>query len=201
MRVHVIENFLENPAEERARALEATYQTVEHNGLNYRGIAETEDDASCRKIKRVLFGDENAAGSFRVIWRRYLENEENETYIHNDCLIANFTAILFLNPPGQAKGGIAFWKYRPFQWHQQPTPSEIAERGLQDTPELWERVYQDGFDEAKWEMTDYVPMAFNRLVLFHSPRFHSRYPKQAFGTELGNSRLIKVFFFKCESAI
>lgn len=197
MKVHVIDNFVEDAAAERTRALASEFKTVSHNKLEYRGISllDAATDEATGRIAKILFG-ENAPSSQETFFRRYLEAEENETFIHSDVLIGTFTGILFLNPPEQCRGGLAFWKHRPYGWETHPTGEQLQRQGLTDTPELWKSIYRDGFEEWKWEMTDYVPMAWNRLVLFHSPRFHSRYPQKTFGTELENARLIRVFFLK-----
>lgn len=193
MQLQVIDNFFEDPAKEREQALEATYQTIEHNTLKYRGISFVEDAAAVSKIEK-LTGSKLEA---RVMYRRYLENEENETYIHSDVDIGTYTAIAFLNPPEQCFGGTAFWRHRQHKWIGQPkTPEEILEGHGEDTLEFWAKIYRDGFDESKWIMRRCVPMRYNRLIIFPSHWFHSRYPKKAFGTEIGNSRLIKVFFCK-----
>lgn len=178
--------------EERERALSAVYKTETHNGLTYRGISETEDDKQFESIRKIL-GFEK--GNFTCIWRRYLEDEENETYIHSDAEIGTFTGILFLNPPEQCYGGTAFWKYKQYGWEKHPGKEELEALGLKDEPELWQRILKDGFDEFHWDMIEYVPMEFNRLILFHSPSFHSRWPKKAFGKDLKDGRLVKVFFF------
>lgn len=191
LKTFVIDDFLKDPYGERERALAASYDTITHRDITYRGISLTKDPESEARIAQFLgFKD----GQWEVFWRRYLENEENETYIHNDVLIGQYTGILFLSKPEDCKGGLAFWKHKLYGWAAHPPMQEVAARGLKDTQELWDSVFQDGFDESKWEMIDYVPMYFNRLVLFWSPRFHSRYPKKAFGTEIGNARLIKTFF-------
>lgn len=190
--IHVVENFLKDPISERDRALAATYSPICHNGLNYQGIAMTTDEASENKL-RLLCGTNG--GVFETFWRRYLADEESETFIHNDIEIGHHSAILFLNSPEQCKGGVAFWRHKLYGWHRQPTAQELEVRGLEDTKEFWQSLYQDGFHEKKWEMVEYVPMAFNRLVLFDSNLFHSRYPKRAFGTDIHSARLIKTFFF------
>ncbi len=63
---------------------------------------------------------------------------------------------------------------------------------VKDEPKLWNGIVEDGLDPTKWEMTDFVPMAYNRCVAFQSKHYHSRWP----ATNLKNERLIKVFFYK-----
>lgn len=193
MRPIVIDNFLEDPQSERDTALAQDFQTVVHHGITYRGIAMTEARDSQRRIAEALRIPEG--GTWTTFWRRYLADEENETYIHADAMMGQVTGVLFLNPPEQCFGGIAFWRHRLYGWSHVPTADELPKRGLEDTPEFWNSVVADGHHPKKWEMVDYVPMAFNRLVLFWSPCFHSRYPKRAFGKSTEDARLVKCFFF------
>lgn len=192
MTYYVQENWLKDPKAEREKALKALYKTVEHNGLNYRGIAETEDQEQFESFKKLL-GFED--GKFTCFWRRYLQDEENETFIHSDVEIGTYTGILFLNEPEQCYGGTAFWKYKQYGWSQHPTQRDLDFLGLKDKPELWKRLLDDGHDQDYWEMIDYAPMAFNRLIVFPSVEFHSRWPKRSFGSSVTDGRLVKVFFF------
>jgi hypothetical protein len=193
----VVENFLADPSLERERALKAVYETREHNSLTYRGIAETEDAEQFEKLTK-LIGCEKA--KIKCYWRRYLEDEENETYIHADMDIGAITGILYLNTPEQCYGGTAFWKYRPYGWPTVPSEAQLYDVGLKNEKPLFDRLLSDGQDEFLWEMIEYVPMEFNRLLLFDSIHFHSRYPKKAFGTTLTDGRLIKLFFITPEKA-
>jgi Family of unknown function (DUF6445) len=186
-----IDGFLDDPHAERDKALSARYETIDHNALKYRGISFTDDEKSVARISDIVG---YPLVDPKVMWRRYVAEEKNETYIHSDVQIGNFTAILYLNPPDKIYGGTAFWKHRKYGWNRQPTLEELEARGLKDTPELWNQIHQDGFDEKKWDMTDMVGMRFNRLLIFESPRFHSRWPMQAFGSDIESARLIKVFF-------
>lgn len=188
----VVNNFFKDPMAERKAALAAEYSQIEHNGLQYSGISPCSDNSSFKRIEKLL-GTKLPVRE--CIYRRYLPEYKNETHIHNDCLIATFTGIVFLTPPEHCKGGLAFWKHRALGWKAQPTAEDVASFGFKnDAYSL--QVYQDGFDEDRWEMIDYVPMAFNRLVLFWGPMYHSRYPKDPPGTGMDDCRLIKVFFGK-----
>jgi hypothetical protein len=192
MLLQVIDDFLEDPHAERKKGISSEYRDHTHNGLKYRGISLCDDPSSIEKIEK------KTGATFKestVFYRRYLETEENETYIHNDALIGTITGILYLNLPEQCHGGTAFWKHRRFGWAHHPvTHRELDSTGFCDTKEFWEDLLKQGFDESKWEMIDYCEMRFNRLLLFWSPRYHSRYPMKAFGRELSDARLIKCFF-------
>lgn len=193
MKVWVHDDFLISPHGEREKALAGNYRAIDHNGLLYNGICETEDPESVARIEQMT---ENKFSEVRTIYRRYIAEEVKETYIHSDVMIGTFTGILFLNPPEQCSGGTAFWKHREYGWEHHPTPHQLQAAGLENTDDLWKRIHQEGFDESKWELTEMVPMRFNRLILFWSPRYHSRYPQVSFGTNLNDARLIKVFFLK-----
>ncbi len=188
----VIDNFLKDPTIERDLAQAAEFKTVEHNKINYQGICETQNEEQFSQIRKLF---ETESGKFVCYWRRYLESDENETYIHSDCDLATYTGILFLNLPPQCSGGTALWKYRQLGWDLSPSAEDLAAKGIRDDKSFWDKLYKDGFDEFSWEMIDYVPMAFNRLILFDSRRFHSRFPQKAFGKSALDGRLIKVFFF------
>ena len=112
----IIHNFHDFPDRERERALSSEYREITHNNLNYRGISELKEDPDEKRIERLL---NLSPGKWTTFYRRYLENEENETYIHNDCEIGELSAILFLNTKEQCQGGTAFWKYKQYGWNKQ----------------------------------------------------------------------------------
>lgn len=194
MKVHVIDNFFDDPMAERERALGASYERVEHNGLSYSGIAQVEDDATFEKIQKVLGVDPPKTKT--CFYRNYLADANQETFIHNDSLIGTFSVIAFLTLPKNCHGGLAFWKHKLLGWDAQPTVDDCARFGLVDHDEWFQRVYKDGDRQELWEMTEYVPMIFNRAVFFYSPRFHSRYPKDHIGESIHDCRLIKTFFYQ-----
>jgi len=187
--IKVVENWFEDPKKERETALSSQYKDIDHNGLMYRGICKQTDDQGFQKI-------EEATGQKipkrECMYRRYLPEYKNETFIHNDVLIATFTCIVFLTQPEHCNGGLAFWKHALLGWQSQPVKEDADRYGIGD--EYWKLVYQDGFDEKKWEMTEYIPMGFNRAVIFWGPMFHSRYPQAPIGTEFNDCRLIKTYF-------
>lgn len=192
MATWIFDDFLKDPLAERELALSQEFKAIAHNGLKYRGISLTEDPKSVKRIERKVGAK---FSEVVVMHRRYLQDEVNETYIHSDVDIATFTAILFLNLPEQCRGGTAFWRNRKYGFESHPSKGELEKRGIKEEG-LFEEIYEDGFDESKWELLEVTPMKFNRLIVFWSPRYHSRYPMKAFGTEICNSRLVKVFFCK-----
>lgn len=190
--IHVVENFLADAKAEREKALAATYVDMDHNGLDYKNISLHHDEAAENKLRLLL---NCPGGAFETFYRYYKGNESHSTWIHTDIEIGHHSAILFLNEPKNCKGGLAFWRHKTYGWHRQPTAPELDALGIKDTPEFWATLHQDGLDPFKWELVEYTPMAFNRLVLFDSHLFHSRYPKETTGEGPETGRLIKTFFF------
>lgn len=190
---HYVDNFLADPDAERKKALSAEYEEIAHRDIKYRGISFHSDDLVASRIKEILGCPDF---DYKCFYRRYLEKEQSETHIHNDHVIGTFTAILFLNPPEQCYGGTAFWRHKLTGWAHHPTQEMLDAAKVKDEPETWQAIISDGFAEKKWDMIDYCPMEYNRLLLFWSARFHSRWPQAAFGHDLESARLIKTFFFK-----
>lgn len=188
-------NFLADPAAEREKALAAKYETIVHNGVTYRGMSEQPEGPECAEIRAILGFHR---GKIVTGYRQYLAGQEDpsytHTYIHADSNIGTYTAILFLNTPEQCRGGTAFWRYKPYNWHMLPTQAELAAQGIDDKPEMWDRLLAEGHEERHWQMHEYVHMCFNRLLIFDARLFHSRFPKQAFGSGVETGRLIKLFF-------
>jgi hypothetical protein len=183
----VIDGFFEDPALELQTALDQKYVAVEHNGLFYEGICRTHDLNSINKIEKIVgCGFQTST----CMWRQYLPHYESKTWIHSDILIASFTAIVFLTPPELCHGGVAFWKHKALGWEAHPSKEVCESLGIYDD-DYFKQIYKDGFNEAMWEMVDYVPMYNNRAVIFQGGKYHSRYPQKD-----TSSRLIKVFFCK-----
>lgn len=191
MQVLVLDGFSPDPQREREAALSAEYKTIEHNELSYRGISFTEDKDSISNIESIIGQEFNSHETF---YRRYLTGEKNETYIHSDVLIGTYTGILFLNHEEEYQGGTAFWRHKTFGWDRHPSQEEVARQGLANTDWLWKQVYLDGFRENRWDRLEMVEMKFNRLILFPSPLYHSRYPKE--WPDSDRPRYIKTFFLR-----
>lgn len=183
--VLVLDDFLLFPRVEREKALHAEYKPFESQGMLYPGIAPVEDDEDGELIRKLIPG--GWTGEVTCFYRRFLESDPQGTFIHNDAALAKFTALIYLNEKEQYQGGSAFWKHKATQIESQPESGDES---------LFAELRKDGLDEKKWERLSFVKMQFNRLVLFDSKLFHSRYPKQNFGDKTSNARLLKVFFFQ-----
>ncbi len=183
--VLVLDDFLIAPMAERQKALTATYAPFVSQGVEYPGIAACDDDEDGQLIRKLIPG--GWTGEQTCFYRRSLKDDKQETFIHNDAAMAKYTAIIYLNERHQCKGGTAFWKHKATQIDEQPDSNDES---------LFKMLRDDGLDEKKWEWQRTIPMLFNRLVLFDSKLFHSRYPKENFGDKTSNARLLKVYFFQ-----
>jgi len=192
----VIDNFFEDPLKERNNALKALYNPLEHDGYPYHGFSFTNDPGTTSRILEAL-RITSTPTKVTCSYRRYLPEDSQATYIHNDSNIGTFSAICFLTEDKDSTGsGLAFWKHKVTGWTGQPTLEEFLPTGLKDEPKTWHNMVSEGKDESKWDMIDFVPMKFNRMVIFPSHKYHSRFPQDTIGNTIDTSRLIKVFFIK-----
>lgn len=193
MKVLVLDNFLDDAMEERERALKAEFGTHDVYGKINHSVGYIPNEKHCELFKKAL-GVET--GTCTAYYRRYLEGEPMKEYIHNDGNVSNFVGILWLTHPNHCKGGLAFWKHKAYGWEKWPSEVDAKNIGFEFSDEtLAKRLLEDGEEESRWEMTDYVPMAFNRLVVFYAGRYHSRYPKNVDAPTMEGSRLVKAFCY------
>lgn len=101
----------------------------------------------------------------------------DKTWIHAD-IYNTWSGVCYLTPVAPVNSGTAFYRHK-----------KSYQRNYIDN-------FFDGSNYDDWEETDYVANVFNRLVLFRGCLFHAA--KNYFGTNLGTSRLIQVFFFDTE---
>lgn len=201
MKILVRENWLREPEVERENALSASYAPFEHTGVRYQGISPCPSPEQENQIRTILGA---VGGSFTTFYRRYVAPELVEDdpkrwkLIHTDSEMGDVAGVLFLTAPEHCSGGLAFWRHKAYGFAATPTLEDLALRGLKDDARFWENMRLDGEDPSHWEMIDYVPMAFNRLVLFHASRFHSKWPKDQGSPEAQSARLIKAFFWRAK---
>jgi len=111
------------------------------------------------------------------------------TYIHADNACAKNAAVWYLSEaPDGVMAGTAFWK------HKETGKYELTAKDREDD-DLCKRLDADGADESKWEMVGIAGQRFNRLVVYPSNLFHSRYPKDAWGSCPSDGRITFATFF------
>lgn len=125
-------------------------------------------------------------GAFRL--GEYASHLHN--YVHADHTCAQLACVYFLNPPNQCTGGTAFWRHKKHRWDAMPTQEELdtAKYTIEELREDWQKP------EA-WDMLTLAGMKTNRLIVYPTQKFHSRWPWTGFGDKPENSRLIYAGFF------
>lgn len=117
-------------------------------------------------------------------FRLNYEGELPNAGIHTDVGYGDLAFVYFLNDV--ADTGTAFFRHIP-TGRTALFPGEM---------ELLKELEQDWNDMSKWEVVSVVPAKPNRIVIFSSYMFHSRWPLEGKGTTPEDGRLIAVGFFK-----
>lgn len=180
----VIDDFLSNPMAKRNEALAMDYVDYEHKGVKYHGIGKQHGPPF---VHPLLDGQISEAMGFPVqqilsFFRLNLGTDEPSTYIHADSDESEFAGVLYLTLPKDCMGGTAFWAHAAHK-------SEAALPGVMLPPASL------GLDQEAWRMKSIIGMRFNRFIAYKSNLFHSRFPKETWGTTRENGRLILATFF------
>ena len=179
MNVQVFDDVLPDPLAYRSAALARQFQTVDV-GAVFHGIAVCGDDPTLPAWMADRFG----LPSLLSFFRQSPEGQQEPNYIHTDCDMGEWTAILYLTPNPAPGDGTTFWRHIP--------SGRIAtETGATSEANLKEVLAWR--DLSQWEPWRTVDARFNRLLVFPSPYYHSRALKQNYGHG-ETARLIQVLF-------
>lgn len=176
--VKIIDDFCPDFGWLLQEAANATYTTIEHDGLSYRNIAATNATWAYPLFEVHLGSAERKSDFFRL----YVQHGEQSTFIHSDIGIADFVAILSLVPKGRHNGSLAFWRHKKLGWSE-PDPNDL--KGVR-------QAERDGLIEDRWDMLEEIEMISNRCVIFPAPFYHSRYPLD---WTKDHPRIVQIFFF------
>lgn len=112
--------------------------------------------------------------------------------VHADHLESYWAGVLFLNPTEQSQGGTAFWRHKKHGWDAMPTQDQLDAAGytLKELGADWHR-------SGAWEMVSLAGMKENRMIIYPSQMFHSRWPWQGWGEQdkPETGRLVHCSFF------
>lgn len=179
------DNAVPEPWELRQRALASSYDDVDvPNDATYKRV-------SVQPIPELSVAVEHALGrplqtvgtAFRLNYGGELANN----YVHADVGYGSIAAVLYLSRPQACAGGTAFWRH---------TPTGASFHGPEVPVSDWDREEPQHRPGVRlWQQEALVPMQFNRLVVYSTQRFHSRWPHAAFGTCPEDGRLIAIGFF------
>lgn len=188
------EDTLKYPHLVREAAVRSEYKELNYrDGATYKHIS-TEHQPDLRGLLRELLDDEVEVTE--RYFRMDLDGELPHNICHADTIAADYVALLYLSDPKDAPNhsGTAFWKHRLYGLSGMPTESESEQLGW-NHEELCGRIQQDWTNPDVWELTLHVSCQYNRLLVYPTSRFHSRYPFQGGGAGRGNGRIIHLSFF------
>lgn len=177
--LYVFDDVLPDPEAYRAAALARTFQTLDV-GAKFHGIALGADEtlpalvaAWCPALTPTL-----------TFFRQSPAGQVEPNFIHTDCDMGEWTAILFLTPDPPEGDGTTFWRH--LVTGQIATKSGATSEANLDEVLAWR-------DRALWEPWQTVEARFNRVVVFPAAYYHSRALEANYGTGDG-ARLTQVLF-------
>jgi len=192
----IIDNIFPHPEEVRAFALTQDFSVAPVvDGHAYKGFSQITDAPFGQYLTDHIAQALGLNVSVKIACVVMGTAEPTQQWIHADNPAANFAGVIYLFD--RPNHGTAFWKHVALsssaetltafmkEWLEAGNPVEEASQYLQIA----------GTEEAEWTRTDYAESKFNRLIVYPTDRFHSRWPREAFGTTPENCRLtISVFF-------
>jgi hypothetical protein len=192
----IVDDFLNNAAELRERALRLTYP--EQQGafpgrnslerLNIEGLDEAVSRLVGEPLKPVSPLESHAK------CRLTLAKDKSRAKVHIDN--SHWSGILYLSRNEDSSGGTDFFRHIRTDSDRAPVyKEELAARGYSSFDEMHADIIEkDSVDDSKWERTTHVPMRFNRLVLLRPWLWHTAGP--GFGDRAENGRLVYLMFFQ-----
>jgi len=167
----------------RDAAVAASYRDVRGpDGDDYRidpDVPEWIATALYSTIHRLVGPVEPTALFFRC------RTERGPYWAHTDSKLAEAAALLYLTrdadiPDG---AGIAYVRHRETRLDSYPeAPEELA---------VWRR---DKNSPDLWDVVDFIPMRYGRLVLMPGRSMHAAQPIEGFGTTTEDGRLVLTTF-------
>lgn len=209
----VYDNFLAPEAAHMLRrfAIQQSYGPEDHDGIAYHGVGKDPGLVGPEKLAATIGAPAvKIATSF---FRFGPPVAETNSYIHVDGgMYASHAAVLYLSDPPLPGGyGTAFWTHRERGWAYMPNPEAVERLIVQEngsSPSLpvftiaerdafYASLNKDGLHEDRWALNGLVGMKFNRLLVYPTCLFHSRFPREltGFGNTPATGRLIWGCFF------
>ncbi|NYV73720.1 DUF6445 family protein [Streptomyces sp. UH6] len=193
----IVDGFYQDPDRVRDLALAAEYRDF-GEAANFPGLESVKAFASeghARRLAEIVGGPIHhdprrwVFGKFRVATR----SDSGRTRVHLDFV--DWTAVVYLTPPEQARGGLSFYRHLPTGLDRVPEDGTLDDFGCRTKEEFDQRyVLRDTGREDRWEAIHHVDLAYNRCVIFKGGRlFHGI--TELFGDAPGEGRLTQNFFF------
>lgn len=191
--INVIDSFFVDPHGVREFALTHDFtQAPEFDGVKYPGFAPVRDTRFTQWLERAM--TEAIGADVKINIAAFVagtEAFETQQWIHSDNACSRFAGVFYLfDNPGF---GTAFWNHKETGFG---SFSELVKSCPPDEhKDLVDAMQARGRHEDGWIKTDYTESVFNRFIYYPTDRFHSRWPRQAFGVKPINCRLTLAVFF------
>ena len=187
-RVHVVDDFYEDPMAVRQHALEQYYNDDPgYLGMRTRkqfffdGVKEKFEEILQRKITK--WEDYGMNGRFQ-------SNIAGTKLVYH-CDSQSWAAAVYLSPDAPYYTGTSFWAVKNYDAGQLGTANSIRHNSH---PDLDLAFNQHTFvDRSPYELVDTVGNVFNRLVIWDAGLIHSA--SEYCGWDINSSRLFQIFFF------
>lgn len=197
--IFVIDDFYDEPNYIRDLAIHANYQKFpdDSNFPGYESIDSfySEQHIEIFKSLSQKKSIEIDTSSFVFGKFRYSPiNAKSRADIHVDTPI--WAAMIYLSLDKDCRGGLGIYAHKETGIYKVPESKEGFHRlGYANFNDMDSKlIFPDSKKISSWEMIEFIPMKYNRLVLFKGSKyFHSITEK--FGTDVYDSRLTHSFFF------
>lgn len=201
--IHIasIDNFLKDPFKARRFALSHDFsKPVQFQGHTYPGVVPLSDPELLAEIEAGLTKVHGTTAKVSLSFFRLASfGEETPAWIHSDNSCDKYAAVIHLTRPQFCAGGTAFWKHRKHGWSEMPKEWELPHHGVVFDQPFIDGLNRDAQTTDAWDMVGLMPMAYNRCLTYPSSLFHSRWPKESFGTDKDDGRLIIGCFYDTPS--
>lgn len=193
--LHVYDNFAPDAKEVRIQVIDAGVEDfIGPNGEPYTNTSKMAVPQWHALLATALGSpvDVKLAG-----FRFDMAGEYPHNQVHADAVMgSDYAAVLYLNPPEQCRGGTAFYTHSRLGIDRLPASEELglSEEGLKAWTSRLERDWQV---QELWQLTGLAGMKHNRLIVYPTQMFHSRFPREGFGSNLNDGRMIWIAFFNC----
>lgn len=172
----------------------AIYKTIEADGNKKFYITNAPyglQEKITKLIEKILNKKINIISAFVRKATKFLDTN---WAIHSDLYVGQeesptHGAVFYISHKEDELNGTALWKHKELGYKM---PRDL---GQERTMELSDRDYND---LDKWELSSVIGGIENRLVSYPAEFFHSKFPRQAWGTTQKDCRIIFALFYSTD---
>ncbi len=171
------------------------YAEREHEGYKYKGIGTGYSPEGANEYLGQILG--RSVHIDMEYFRLGLSTGDITNYIHADSGISTHAAVWYLtDAPEGVVAGTAFWRHKETGLEELPDANYFMDQDQWSVEDLAAVLQRDNFDESKWDMTGLIGQKYNRIAIYPTKKFHSRFPKEAWGTTVEDGRICWTAFFR-----